>query len=171
MPDKFFTICADCAAVSCLGPNTSMILFSSSTRLRSDLAARSTASPASPSAFTAIPLSKFLTAVSALAPRYSKMPSPPMPPTTRTKARTSYIFLDRRTHLRGVRTRVRVLTLWVGRRFRGWISSIIAPINRMTVDHIRPQKYPSAFLISNALATSSEETTTDLDYSDWDLPL
>ena len=38
------------------------------------------------------------------------------------------------------------------------------------VDHIRPQKYPSALLTSNALWVSSGEITTAPDYSDSNLP-
>jgi hypothetical protein len=86
-------------------------------------------------------------------------------------ANNSYMRCERSTQTRGVRERVRVLTLCVGSRRRGWNSSITTPINRTMVDHIRPQNHLSALFISNALAATSRESKTVLGCSDSDLPL
>jgi hypothetical protein len=126
--------------------------------------------PASLCALSAIPSSKFLTAVSALAPNNSQKPSPLIPPITKKMASSAYAFCERINQTRGVRTRVRVLTSWVCSRSKGFTSSMIAPTSKMIVDHIRPQKYPSALLTSNALWVSSGEITTAPDYSDSNLP-
>ena len=169
-------VSADVFAASARLPTLSSWSFSdatlSSTILRSSFAwsASTRASCAAAPAFTATPLSKFLTAVSALAPKYSKNPSPAIPPTTKITASSLYSLCERIIHTRGVRARVRVFTLCVWNRSSGSHSSIIAPINRTRVAPMRPQKNLSALWISNALATSSGDNTPSPDYSDPDLP-